>query len=224
MNKFNNIKKKIYFNRFNLLFKIALSEGKITNFDNQIYEKMNNTFISCLPVSFYIKYSKYLFPEGTCYERSLYMFLALEDAVLVRGKKKTLEYKYGKDQDGHGWIEIGDYVYDPSLMLKFEKNTYYSLYGCSDIKKIDKESYMAEHGEFVDNYVSHNLDDFRPNGDRRLDLGLIVIQLKELSILLNDKQFIDDLNDYLNVIEYDEEQIYEERHNIIKKILINNNI
>jgi len=212
---------KLYFIKFNLLFKKALKNRKITKFDNEIYEKMNDTIIACLPVSFYIRYSNYLFPDHTCYERSLYMFLAIDNAILVRGKKKTLEYNYGKGQEGHGWVEIGNYVYDPSLMLKFDKDTYYSLYGCSDISKIDRENYMRSHKDFVDNYVSHNLDEFRSNGVRRLDLGLMIFQLKTLSELLGDEQFTEDLNNYLDLVEYDEDQISEERHEIMKKILVN---
>ena len=83
--------KKLYFKRTELLFDKAFNEGKITEFDEEIYEKMEGTIVSCLPVSLYIKYSKYLFPEGTCYDRSLYMFLALDDALLVRGNNKDLE-------------------------------------------------------------------------------------------------------------------------------------
>ena len=86
---------------------------------------MSDTIIACLPVSLYIKHSKHLFPIGTCYDRSLYMFLALDDALLVRGNNKDLEYNYGKGHGGHGWIERGNYVYDPSLMLKFDRDTYY---------------------------------------------------------------------------------------------------
>ena len=144
-NKHNNLKKKLYFTRLNILFNKGLRQGKITKFDEEIYEKMSNTIIACLPVSLYIKYSKYLFAQGTCYDRSLYMFLALEEALLVRGDNKDLEYNYGKNNAGHGWIEIGNYVYDPSLMLKFDKDTYYSLYNCSNVKKIDKKYIKANY-------------------------------------------------------------------------------
>ena len=124
-NVVENLKKKLYFKRTEMLFDKAVMEGKITEFDQEIYDKMDGVIVACLPVSLYIKYSKYLFPEGTCYDRSLYMFLALDDALLVRGNNKDLEYNYGKNHAGHGWIEVGNYVYDPSLMLRFDKDTYY---------------------------------------------------------------------------------------------------
>lgn len=113
------IKEKLYFLKYLMLFNKALRKGNITKFDVEIFDKMSGTIISCLPVSLYIKYSNYLFSQGTCYDRSLYMFLALDDALLVRGNSKYLEYNYGEGHEGHGWVEIGDYVYDPSLMLKF---------------------------------------------------------------------------------------------------------
>ena len=84
------LKKKLYFIKLNILFNKALREGKITSCDDEIYEKMSNTIIACLPVSLYIKYSNYLFAKGTCYDSSLYMFLVLDYALLVRGNKKEL--------------------------------------------------------------------------------------------------------------------------------------
>lgn len=217
--KLDNLKKKLYFTKFNILWNKAIKEGKITRFEEEIFEKMSNTIIACLPVSLYIKYSNHLFAQGTCYDRSLYMFLALDDALLVRGNNKDLEYNYGKGHEGHGWIEIGNFVYDPSLMLKFDKDTYYSLYGCSNVGKTDKKTYLSEQKEFVDFHVSHDFDEFRPGGKRRLDLGILIIQIKALSQMLGDEQFTKDFNDYLSFIEYDEKQISEERQKVIQKIL-----
>ena len=217
--KLDSLKKKLYFTRLNILFNKGLKEGKITKFDEEIFDKMSNTIIASLPVSLYIKYSNHLFAQGTCYDRSLYMFLALDDALLVRGYNKDLEYNYGKGHEGHGWIEIGDLVYDPSLMLIFDKDTYYSIYGCSNVSKTDKKTYLSKHKEFVDFHVSHNFDEFRPGGKRRLDLGILIIQLKALSEMLGNEQFTKDFNDYLSFIEYDEKQISEERQKVIQRML-----
>ena len=217
--KLDSLKKKLYFTRLNILFNKGLKEGKITRFDEEIFDKMSNTIIACLPVSLYIKYSNHLFAQGTCYDRSLYMFLALNDALLVRGDNKDLEYNYGKGHEGHGWVEIGDYVYDPSLMLKFDKDTYYSIYGCSNVKKIDKQNYLLQHQDFVDEHVSTDYAEFKPNGKRRLELGVLIFQIRVLSEILGDEQFTKDFNDYLTLIEYDENQIREERENAIQKIL-----
>ena len=211
---FNEIKKKLYFTKFNKLFNKAFERGKITKFDDRIFEKMNDTIISCLPVSFHIKYSKNLFFMGSCFDISLYMFLALEDAILVKGDNIDLEYTYGKGHAEHEWIEIGDYVYDPSLMLKYEKDTYYSLYGCSNIHKIDKKTYLKQNKDFVDLQVSHDFNEFRPGGKRRLELKIIIMEIKALSELLGDEKFNKEFNAWLSLIEYDEKQIEEEIFNI----------
>ena len=214
----DKIKKKLYFKRLELLFNKAVNEGKITEFDQEIYDLMDGTIIACLPVSLYIKYSKYLFPEGTCYDRSLYMFLALDNAVLVRGNNKDLEVRYGKGHGGHGWIEIGDYVYDPSLMLKFDKATYYKIYGCSDVRKTDKATYEKEHKEFIDDNVSKDFNDYKPGGSKRLQLGVLIMQVKALSTFIGDDNLTRELNEYLSFIEYDEKQIQEEREKALRKI------
>ena len=41
-----------------------------------------------------------------------------------------LEILHGNDHSGHGWIEIGNYVYDPTYLQKFDKNLYYEMF-CS---------------------------------------------------------------------------------------------
>lgn len=210
--------KKLYFKRLEMLFNKGLNEGKITEFDEEIYEKMDGTIISCLPVSLYIKYSKYLFPQGTCYDRSLYMFLALDDAFLVRGNNKDLEINNGKGHGGHGWVEVGNYVYDPSLMLRFDKDLYYKLYGCSNVRKIDKNTYLEEFKNFVEQHVSTDFDEFKPGGKRRLELGVLITQVKALSNFLDDEDFKRELNEYLSYIEYDEKQIQEERYKVLKKM------
>ena len=215
---FKTIKKNLFFTRFNALFEKGVKDGKITLFDDEIFDKMSSTFISCLPVSMYIKHSKYLFDTGTCYERSLYMFLALDDALLVRGNDKYLEYRFGEGHGGHGWVEVDDYVYDPSLMLRFEKDFYYKLYGIDDVSKYDKSAYLELNHEVVDFSVSHDLNEFRPDGARRLELGVLIGQLKVLSSLVGDDCFAEDLNAYLALIDYDENQIKEQRNAILQKI------
>lgn len=216
---FDKLRKKLFFAKFRTLGLKASKQGKIMEFDDEIYEKMKNTIISCFPVSFYIKHSDHMFPIGTCYDRSLYMFLALDDAILCRGNNKDLEYNYGKGHGGHGWVEVGDYVYDPSIMLKFDKETYYKLYGTTDITRIDKKTYLKEHKEFVDSVISTDYDDFRPGGKRRLELGVLVLQIRAIASMVDDPEFKKDLAEYLDFIEYDADQIQRERDVVIQELL-----
>ena len=55
--KVKKIIKKLYKKRLEMLFSKGVMEGKITGFDEEIYDKMDGTVIACLPVSLYIKYS-----------------------------------------------------------------------------------------------------------------------------------------------------------------------
>lgn len=215
----DELKKKLYFAKFKILGTKMEQEGRITPFDEEIYEKMEKTIVACFPVSFHIRYSKHMFALGTCYDRSLFMFLALDDAVLVRGNNKDLEYNYGRGHGGHGWIEVGDYVYDPSIMLRFEKDVYYKLYECTDVVKIDKETYVRENKDFVDLVACTDYDEFRPGGKRRLELGILVLQIRAIAELAKDDEFSKALAEYLDCIQYDEKQIQEERNRAIEEIL-----
>ena len=74
---FKNILKNLYFYKMNLLFEIGIMNKKIIEFNDEFYEKLNNTYINTLPVSIHIKYLKPQTPPGKCYDRSLYMFFVL---------------------------------------------------------------------------------------------------------------------------------------------------
>jgi hypothetical protein len=215
---FDKLRKKLYFDKLNVLFDIGLRDGKIVPLDDGIIDKMNDTIIACLPVSIWIKHAKDLFAQGTCYDRSLYMFLALDDAILVRGDNKDLEYNYGPGHEGHGWIELGDYVYEPSLGYRFDKDYYYKLYKCSNLRKCDRSTYDKQHADFISKYVSTDYSDFKPGGKRRLELGILIFQIVEGAKLTNNQALLDDLQKYLDAVEYDEDQIQEERWAAIEEM------
>lgn len=191
----------------------GFNNGNITFFDNELYKRMSTTYFSCLPVSIHIKYlkPKWDFSEGRCYDRSLYMFLALEDSVLVRGTNKELEIRYGKEDSGHGWVEIGDYVYDPSLLLKFKKDVYYKIYCPTDIKRYTKEEYLEDNFNqaFYNGIKNTSLKDFLPGGSKRTDLCTIIPLIQSAAYNSSDDEFKADLDSYLESIQYDYDQIVE---------------
>lgn len=61
---FDNIKKGLYFSKMQLLLKKGVEDGNILPFDEEFYEKMSNTYISCLPVSIHMKYLKPIVGPG----------------------------------------------------------------------------------------------------------------------------------------------------------------
>ena len=180
---------------------------------------MNNTIISCFPVSLHMKYANFMFAQGTCYERSLYMFLALDDALLVRGNCLDLEYTYGPGHGGHGCVEIGEYVYDPATGYRYDKDLYYKANGVSNVTRCDRETYYKEHKEFVDTHVSTDFNEFKPGGKRRLELGILVRQVITGAELSNNQKLLKDLDTYLSKVEYDEEQIESQRRKEIDEML-----
>lgn len=212
---FDRLKKELYFNKMGLLFNKGKENGSIVPFDDEFYEKMSHTYISCIPVSLNIKYLKPTFGPEKCYDRSLEMFFCFENALLVRGDNKDLELKYGKENAGHGWIEIGDYVYDPSLLLRFEKDVYYELYCPTNVSKYSKDDYIRdrENKDFYEEIKTTTLQDFQPNGRKRIDLCLTIPLVKGIAEMGTNEEFKKELNDYLKLIQYDERQVFEEFNN-----------
>ena len=213
------LKKKLFFIKRKMLLDKGVKTGDVVRFEQGILDKMDSTIIACFPVSLHMKYANFMFAQGTCYERSLYMFLALDDALLVRGNCLDLEYAYGPGHGGHGWVEIGDFVYDPATGYRYDKDLYYKANGVSNVTRCDRDTYYKEHKDFVDSHVSTDFDEFRPGGKRRLELGILVRQVITGAELSNNKSLLNDLNVYLDKIQYDEDQIEAQRRKEIDEML-----
>ena len=202
---FNKLKNELILYKMDLLFKKGIHDGNIIPFDNDFYKKLNNTYIDGLPVSIHIKYLRPTISPGKCYDRSLYMFFCFDNAILVRGNNKDLELRYGTKCAGHGWIEIDNYVYDPSYMMKFDKDLYYKIFEPTKIKK------------WYDYIKKTSIEDFKPHGNKRLKLTTIIPLIISISKISNNQEFIDDLNNYLSLIEYDNKEVVDELFEAIKK-------
>lgn len=219
---FDGLKKGLYFSKMQLLFSEGLTEGKIVPFDNEFYEKMSHTYFNCIPISMHIKYLKPTLPPGKCYDRSLYIFFCFPSAVLVRADTKDLELRYGKENAGHGWIEMDGYCYDPTLLLRFKKETYYEIYKPYNISKTTTEEYKnccVSNKQFYEDIVNTELSDFQPNGRKRTDLCVMIPLVQGIAEMGTDDDFKKELDDYLKLIQYDERQVYEEMNQAFQKCL-----
>lgn len=179
---------------------------------------MGSTYFNTIPVSIHIKYLKPLLPPGKCYDRSLYMFLCFDDALLVCGDCKDLELEYGKDSSGHRWIEIDDYVYDPSLLMRFEKDIYYKIYLPTNVERYTKEEYIKKNREFYEKVKNTAIEDFMSSGKKRHELCVTIPLLQSIVELSTNSEFKKDLDNYLELIKYDEKSVFEEIDKTLKKL------
>ena len=210
------LKKQIYFSKMQLLFKKGLDQKRILPFDEEFLEKLDHTFVNGLPVSVYIKY---LFGPGKCYDASLYMFYCFERALLVRGNTKALEYSHGKENAGHGWLELDNYVYDSSLMKRVDKDLYYDILQPTVVSKCTKEQYCStkEREKLYYDITTTTIDDFKPHGKKRTELFTIIPLVMEIAQRQGNQEFITDLNKYLEDIAYDEDEVFKEFSETLKK-------
>lgn len=207
---FNKLKSNLYFSKAQLLFNQGLAQGKIVPFDEEFYKKMSTTFFNCIPISMHIKYLKPTGSLGKCYDRSLFMFFCFEDALLVRADNKDLELRFGKEHAGHGWIEIGNHVYDPSLMMRFDRDLYYKIYSPTKVHKATKEDYIKLNGGYYDEVRKTKVEDFQIGGSKRADLCVSIPLVRGIAEHSSDENFKRELNEYLKLIQYDEKQVYDE--------------
>lgn len=149
-------------------------------------------------------------------------FFCFPNAVLVRGDNKNLELRYGKENAGHGWIEMDGYCYDQTLLLIFKKETYYEIYKPYNVSKTTPEEYKNccdSNKQFYEDIVNTELSDFQPNGRKRTDLCVMIPLVQEIAEMGTDDDFKKELNDYLKLIQYDERQVYEEMNQAFQNCL-----
>ncbi len=220
---FKEIKKQLYFRKMALLCNQGVIDKKIVPFDDDFYEKMSHTYFNGLPISMHIRYLKPLrgMPGG-CYDRSLLMFFCFPNALLCRGDNKDLELNYGKGNAGHGWIEIDNYVYDPSLTMRFDKDLYYQIYTPTNVSKSTIEEYcqIKECQEFYDTITKTTICDFLPFGKKRTDLINIIPLIIGIVQMSENEQFKMELENWLSVIQYDEKEINDELNERIRSLII----
>ena len=218
---FEEIKKELYFKKLNILYQKGLKDGRITLFDDDFYDQLSKTYVSCLPVSIHIKYLKPIVPPGKCFDRSLYMFFCFDNAYLVRGDNKDLALRYGIDGATHGWIEIDNYVYDPSSLLRYDKKLYYEMFKPTNISKCNKDEYCMDDScrKLYEDIKKTTILDFRPNGKKRMDLVMMIPLIEGIAKESGNQEFIDVLNDYLNTILYDEKTINKELEDAMDEVI-----
>lgn len=216
---FNKLKKDLCLYKMELLLKKGIADGSIVPFDEEFYSKINNTYIDGLPVSMHIKYFKPIISPGKCYDRSLFIFFCFDNAILVRGNNKDLELRYGTQCAGHGWVEMDNYVYDPSYLMRFDKDLYYKIFMPTEINKINKEEYCSnEDRKKLYDYVKNTtIEDYKPNGNKRIKLATIIPLVLSLSQLSDNEIFIKDVKEYLSLIEYDKKEVVNELFEAIQK-------
>lgn len=134
---------------------------------------MSHTYVKGLPVTIYVKYLNPALHDdrGKCLDESLLMFFCFKKSILARGEMKDLKLK--EKPPYHGWIEMENYVYDPSRLLKFKIETFYQLYKPTNISRCNVEQYKMiskENKEFYEEAQNTTLKDLLPNGKRRNQL------------------------------------------------------
>lgn len=216
---FDEIKKNLCLYKMELLFKKGIEDGSIIPFDEEFYSKLNNTYIDGLPVSMHIKYFKPIVSPGKCFDRSLFMFFSLDNSILVRGNNKDLELRYGVECAKHGWIEMDNYVYNPSYMMRFDKKLYYKIFMPTELHRINKQEYCSnEDRKKLYDYVKNTtIEDYKPNGNKRIKLATIIPLVLSLSQLSDNEIFVKDVKDYLSLIEYDKKEVVDELFKAVQK-------
>lgn len=214
---FDTLKKKLYFAKTEVLFNDGISKGDIQPFEDDLYNRLNHVYFAGIPLSIQLKYLKPLIRPGKCFDRSLFITTGFEDSILVIGNNKRLELKYGKENAGHVWVERGEWVYDPTHLLKFKKELYYKIYEPTNVSYYTKEEYTTN--PIYQDIITTTLEDLMRTGRKRHELLTSVPLVQGIAEMSNNQDFIKLLDEFLTLINYDVNEINNELDNNISNIL-----
>ena len=197
----NIVKSHLYSLRCELLIKQGIAKGLIVPFDEEIYNKLDNIFYDGIPVSLYLKYLGDINEDdGKCFLRSTLLTMGIDNSLLVRGNHKDLELKYGDAYSNHGWVEKDNYVYDPSYLLRFNKDLYYSIF---EVSNLEYYNYSDYNNDWYQDIINTSLYDICHDRKYRYILCEVVPIIQEKAIKGNNYDLIEKLNNYLSIIQYD---------------------
>ena len=188
------------------MFWYGVHTGKIVDFPEEFYDRLKCVYADGLPVYLRIKYLKALRDMGTCFDRAYYMFVCCDDATYVRANTELLKANNGADNSEHAWIEIGDYVYDPSTLAKIKKDLYYEMVQPYNVKKATKEQFLSDPNlkERYDKIKNTTIEDLKPGGKYRLELFAKAPLMTAFADQPGNENFKRELQEFLNEVQYGE--------------------
>ena len=211
---FEKLKQNLYFSKLQLLLAQGEKKGEILPFEDELYDRLNEVYFNGIPLSIHLKFLKPTMPPGQCYDRSLWITMGFENAILVRGDIKSLELSCGKDSAGHGWVENDGWVYDPTSLLKFKKELYYKMFLPQNVHYYSCKEYSSH--EWYQDIINTSLEDLQPHGKKRPDLCVSIPLVQGIAEMSGNNDFINQLNNHLSLIDYDIVEVQQELNDAVQ--------
>ena len=208
---FNRLKKDLYVMKKDALLAQGFQNGQIGDFSELFYNVLEHTYLNGLPVSIYVKYlNKKQISEILALDKATCMFLCFENATLVYACSNYRNSVYRSNNNAHNWIEIGEYVYDPDTLCRYDKELYYEIYEPYDIKKFSLEEFCKDNKQSIDEIVTTHKEDYKSGGKYVHLLPKYVEAVKEIAVESKIGSFIGELDKYLIDIGYSYDYTYDE--------------
>ena len=119
----------------------AQLKGKFKPFDDNFFRMLEGKYYNGVPVYYYLKDMSL----GKCYDASAILGLALgEGCTICRGNLISMENFWGKDYTGHGWIEKDGLVYDTTMQMICDKQTYYKILKVTNVSSRPYQQFFQD--------------------------------------------------------------------------------
>jgi len=131
---------------FNYEYNKAFDCSKFRHFDDEFLSQFDGMYYNGYPIWYYLEYMS----MGKCYDASAILALAIgESSNVARGELSNLNSIYG-EKFGHGWVEVGNTVYDTTWKIIADKKTYYRVYGVKKTEVTPSKDFFERCKEISD--------------------------------------------------------------------------
>ena len=134
--------------RFEYLYKKYREQGKLIEFNQEFYDRFEDMYYNGLPIYYYLEKMS----MGKCYDASAILSLAMgKESYVCRGELANMTIIYDdEDGFGHGWVEVGDMVYDTTWKIMCSKKVYNQLFKPIDVSRRSHEQFFEDCKEMSD--------------------------------------------------------------------------
>ena len=168
------------YNKLRLCKNHYTKKGKIKKFDDEFYAQFDNMFYIGIPIYYYLEKMS----MGRCFDASAVLALALGgEAKVCRGVLRNAALLDDK-KFVHGWVEVGDTVYDTTWKIIADKKTYYKTFGAKASSKTPQKEFFEGCKDLSD-WTIHDKAYYETEEGNIYTLTIFTIQALQYEIIKN---------------------------------------
>ncbi len=200
-------RKDQFLEQYKQLYERGVKRGNIEKFNAEFYGRYEEKYYYGIPVGSFIRH---FHPKAgffsQCSLRGLMLSYGFpKEARIMHGYQEAVIFRDGDEDAEQCWVEYEGWCYDPTILARVEKKTYYRLMGVSNEREIYTRATRFRNKQYLSVY-NGSIKDYLPNGPRREELKMWIpalLQMPQSEEFDDNALFRAELNAFLLSVDFD---------------------